>query len=406
MKRLFIFPLTITVLCNILLFPTAGAFSFLSLPILQSSAKKCCQHTSQLQQWLIHPNKNSNQFPSRSGRQWTKFAAIPFWNDDKYEIETHSSGTVLPSFDPLELSSSQNWSSIIPTHSRHNRSSRITPTSSATSETQNNIALTAIIPPLTLSTLTIQSVNALDSIAISNSALNPDTFRPICPASDVFYRFLQSTAESIVGSQSASEYAPLISGGLLRVRLELCVIESFFGEAVVPFIEKEGLGWVFPLKETVETFLAGTIFALASTFILVGSSKILAVVVTYGDAFLGLPCRLIGGFGYNRARGLPLIFDVGVGPWKKRLIGPPMKKKNGKEEEEEDAGSWSKVQPKDLPFVLFFGAFKVVGETSKVTREVTEAADLFVGRYLSLVTTAYIGFKFLHFKIFPDFPAM
>jgi hypothetical protein len=37
-------------------------------------------------------------------------------------------------------------------------------------------------------------------------------------------------------------------------------------------------------------------------------------------------------------------------------------------------------------------------------REFLEAFDVFVGRYLVLFATAYIGVKFLHFKVFPDFP--
>ena len=41
----------------------------------------------------------------------------------------------------------------------------------------------------------------------------------------------------------------------------------------MPFIQKNGLSWILPMHETVETFLAGTIFALALNFILVGSTK-------------------------------------------------------------------------------------------------------------------------------------
>jgi hypothetical protein len=33
-----------------------------------------------------------------------------------------------------------------------------------------------------------------------------------------------------------------------------------------------------------------------------------------------------------------------------------------------------------------------------------EAIDSFVGRYLVLWATAYLIVKFLHFKVFPDFP--
>jgi hypothetical protein len=66
----------------------------------------------------------------------------------------------------------------------------------------------------------------------------------------------------------------------LRVRLELCVLESFVNEAIVPFVREKGLSWVLPLHETVETFLAGTVFAVATNFILLGSTKIVAVLVS------------------------------------------------------------------------------------------------------------------------------
>ena len=136
---------------------------------------------------------------------------------------------------------------------------------------------------------------AMKPVPLNSGDFNPATFRPVCPASDGLYRFAQETTQALVGPESFVEYGPLIAGGLLRVRLELCVIESFFNEAVGPFIEREGLKWVLPLHETVETFLAGTIFALASTFILVGSTKLISVIVTYGDIFLGVPCRTFGG---------------------------------------------------------------------------------------------------------------
>lgn len=128
---------------------------------------------------------------------------------------------------------------------------------------------------------------------ISRGDLNPSTFQPVCPASDGFYRFLQESVKAIVGNDKFIEYGPLIAGGLLRVRLELCVVESFFNEAVGPFIAENGLSWVLPLHETVETFLAGSIFALATTFILVGSTKLLTVVFTYFDLLVSATWPLI-----------------------------------------------------------------------------------------------------------------
>jgi hypothetical protein len=41
---------------------------------------------------------------------------------------------------------------------------------------------------------------------------------------------------------------------------------------------------------------------------------------------------------------------------------------------------------------------------TQLLREFFDLLDLFVGRYLVLLATGYILIKFLHFKVFPDFP--
>lgn len=263
-----------------------------------------------------------------------------------------------------------------------------------------------------MSTMYSEAANAMDPI--SQGYFNPENFRPVCQTSDGFYRFLQGTTQAIVGEDQFVEYGPLIAGGLLRVRLELCVVESFFNEAVGPFIQQNGLSWILPLHETVETFLAGTIFALATTFILVGSTKIVAVIVTYGDVFVGGPFRLLGGFFFDRARGKPVTLDVGIGPWKKRLVGPKLDTSTTKAAAAAAASSdegitgilesLSDVKATALPLVLVSGGVKSVGEVSKIIRDITEGIDIFIGRYLVLIATGYIGLKFVHFKIFPDFP--
>lgn len=248
------------------------------------------------------------------------------------------------------------------------------------------------------------AADAASNPTISTGAFNPATFRPVCPSSDGVYRFAQTTTQNLVGSDNFVEYGPLIAGGLLRIRLELCVVESFFNEAVGPFIEREGISWILPLHETVETFLAGTIFALASTFILVGSTKIISVLVTYADIFLGLPFRWLGGFAFDRARGKPVTLDVGFGPFKTRVVGPGDAKEPQRDDTISEMLDFNGIETKYLPIVVVTGGFKVVGETSKVARDVFEAIDLFVGRYLTLLASGYIGIKFIHFKVFPDFP--
>ena len=57
---------------------------------------------------------------------------------------------------------------------------------------------------------------------------------------------------------------------------------------------------MFPIKETLETFVAGVVFAVASNLVLIGSTKIITILVSYIDFFLGLPLRLIFGFTKDR----------------------------------------------------------------------------------------------------------
>ena len=194
-------------------------------------------------------------------------------------------------------------------------------------------------------------------MAIDN-VFDPSQFQPVCPSSDTFYQVLKYVANALVGQENVVEYGPLIASVLLRIRLELCVLESFVYEAVIPFIQQKGISWVLPVHETVETFLAGTIFALASNFILLGSTKIISIVTIYLDVLTGFPSRLLG-------KGL---------------------KNSGAK-----------------PIGYFFEAYGTIVGT---LRNVLVKIDSFVGSYLVIATTGYIAFKFLHFKLFnglPDF---
>jgi hypothetical protein len=91
------------------------------------------------------------------------------------------------------------------------------------------------LPKAVVSSLVILPCSALAN-TFSDQLYNPDNFKPVCAASDSFYRFLQGTTLALVGQENFVEYGPLISGGLLRIRLELCVVESYFSEAIIPFI--------------------------------------------------------------------------------------------------------------------------------------------------------------------------
>ena len=234
---------------------------------------------------------------------------------------------------------------------------------------------------------------------LETAALDPKNFQPVCPASDGFYRFAQTLILGVVGPESYKEYAPLIAGGLLRVRLELCVVESFFYEAIAPFIKENGLSWVLPLHESVETFLAGTIFAVASNFILIGSTKIVTVIATYADIFFGFPLRLVGGAGWK------VLEDKAIGeqppepprPWwkgKKPRVAPPI----------DEVWDANKATQAGQAQVIGWGALLGLGTACKIVREGFEAADLFVGRYLLLTTVAYVGIKFVHFKLWDPIP--
>lgn len=146
-------------------------------------------------------------------------------------------------------------------------------------------------------------------------------------------------------------------------------------------------------------------------------------------AQVGIPSRTFGGFFYDRALGRPVTLDIGFGPFKSRVIGPSDEalEQQKKEEELVDLSS-----PVTLLVVLTSGTVNFVGQAAGVSnvslawfrsgfvalvayptqksnvgqflREFLEAIDLFVGRYLVLLATFYIGIKFLHFKVFPDFP--
>ena len=125
--------------------------------------------------------------------------------------------------------------------------------------------------------------------------------------------------------------------------------------------------------------------------------------------------RALGGFFFDRARGKPVTLDIGFGTVKKRLVGPPVldedggwKAENQRRLDGETLGdivvSLGDVEFTSFPFVALSGVLKGVGEVSGFVTDLVEAIDLFVGRYLVLIATGYIGIKFLHFKVFPDFP--
>jgi hypothetical protein len=327
----------------------------------------------------FHPHARSTNACGKSlflgGRPVASSSAL---QARKTQTQTHTC-TATRTFDPLNLASDDESSLLRPL------ATTTTPPSSS-KESSNPLdragwaAATALIP------VTVGAQSALAASDISQGYLNPANFQPVCATSDGFYRFLQTSVRTIVGPESFVEYGPLIAGGLLRVRLELCVVESFFQEAVGPFIAQNGVSWILPWHETVETFLAGAIFSLATTFILIGSTKIIMVVVTYTDILVGLPFRLLGGFAFDRASGKPVTLDLGFGPFKKRFIGPP----EPKEGETPLGKDLSKADPVSLVVILLSGAVRVTGQAVGVSGNV--ASRRVASRQQSLGTDTALFF--------------
>ena len=119
-------------------------------------------------------------------------------------------------------------------------------------------------------------------------------FQPVCPYSDGVFRAGQKAALVVAGSDNIEDYRPLINDVLIRVRTELCVLESFARETAIPFVQQKGVGWVLPLHETSETYLAGVVFMVGTNFILLGSTKVVAILAIYHDLILGFPARQLG----------------------------------------------------------------------------------------------------------------
>lgn len=239
----------------------------------------------------------------------------------------------------------------------------------------------------------MSSAGAAPLGAVPLDTLTPENFRPVCPASDGFYNVGKGFADTLLGAEGM-EYRPLAIEALLRVRLEICVLESFVYEAIVPFVQRKGLGWVLPLHETLDTVIAGTVFAVAINFILFGTTKILAVISIYHDFLVGAPLRLIG-FALlpepRKAEPPPLI----------QINWPGFPTPEAPAEPEKEA---EPPEPPPLPLAVFGGVCKGYGIFAGVLKDLLEGLDTFVGRYLVLVSITYVAFKWAHFRVFPDLP--
>ena len=72
---------------------------------------------------------------------------------------------------------------------------------------------------------------------------------------------------------------------------------------------------------------------------------------------------LFGGFFFDRARGKPVTLDIGLGPFKTRVIGP-------KDLDVNNDDDWSvditNTGPSELAVIVISGFVKAAGQASKV----------------------------------------
>eukprot|EP00193_Tetraselmis_chui_P002606 CAMPEP_0177759102 /NCGR_PEP_ID=MMETSP0491_2-20121128/4549_1 /TAXON_ID=63592 /ORGANISM="Tetraselmis chuii, Strain PLY429" /LENGTH=350 /DNA_ID=CAMNT_0019274901 /DNA_START=19 /DNA_END=1071 /DNA_ORIENTATION=+ len=256
-------------------------------------------------------------------------------------------------------------------------------------------------------------------------------FNPVCPAADSLFRLGQQTAIAIAGSENIENYRPLINDVLIRVRTEICVLESFIRETATPFIQEKGLGWVLPLHETSETYLAGVVFMVGANFILLGSTKVVAILAIYADLLLGLPARLLGS-------ALSAAADKSEETYNKKmeaLMGKQMEEikrvmkstAQASEREVKTAEINSKYNSEmekmkqeldeslaNRQVSTVGKAFRVAtavsiplriyGQSSLTIRQVLEVVDTFCSRYFVTFTVTYIIIKTAHYWFFPNLP--
>jgi len=289
---------------------------------------------------------------------------------------------------------------------------------------------------LLLQSLTLLSIGAAAPGAAEAAAdLNPFfTFNPVCPASDTVFRGGQRLAISIAGEANIDDYRPLINDVLIRVRTELCILESFIRETAIPFIQAKGVAWILPLRETNETYLAGVVFMVGANFILLGSTKVIAIVSIYHDLALGVPTRVLGNVlsladrsrvqeKYDKE--LEKVMERQMEETKKvmsqKQIGQSDREKQLSEVNVKYSAQMEELkrqqETKDLQNEgSAFGKvgqvasavavpLKLYGKASSTVRNILEVFDTFCSRYFVAFTVTYIIVKTLHFVVFPDFPA-
>lgn len=287
---------------------------------------------------------------------------------------------------------------------------------------------------------TLLSATAVGMLLPSGLALadNPEvvnpffTFSPVCPASDGIFRVGQRAALGIAGTDNIEDYRPLINDVLIRVRTELCVLESFVRETATPFIQQKGVGWILPLHETSETYLAGVVFMVGANFILLGSTKVVAILSIYHDLALGIPTRALGGllsFGDPKRREMKYekeleklldkqadeVKNIMRAPWNmgsreekvaecNSKYQASMEEMRQRQELEASKMQTSAVGKFGQTAAVVAVPLRLYGQGSALIRTVLEAFDTFCSRYFVALTVAYIVIKTGHYVLLPNFP--
>ena len=255
-------------------------------------------------------------------------------------------------------------------------------------------------------------------------------FQPVCPYSDGVFRTGQKAALLVAGSDNIEDYRPLINDVLIRVRTELCVLESFARETAIPFVQQKGLGWVLPLHETSETYLAGVVFMVGTNFILLGSTKVVAILAIYHDIILGFPARQLGrllglagadgeartqeeidrllGEQSEEMRAVMSNRELGAGD-RSRETAQITTEYARKMEEVRGRADAKALERETSPLGKLRKSMVIVGVplgfyglASQKLKEVLELFDTFCSRYFVALTVLYVIIKTAHYVFFPD----
>ena len=270
-------------------------------------------------------------------------------------------------------------------------------------------------------------------------------FAPVCPLSDGVFRVGQRAAVKVAGETNIEDYRPLINDVLIRVRTELCVLESFARETAIPFVREKGVGWVLPVHETPETYLAGVVFMVGANFILLGSTKIVAIMSIYHDLIVGTPVRVLGrvldlaGGGGKRMR---LERDLArLGERQVAEVQKVMRRRRGVlglfrrgGDALGSGGNLAEIEAVNAKYAAEMDALqnaavaaeakargtnagrmgalagsvavplRLYGRASSGIRSALELFDTFCSRYFVTFTVGYVAVKTVHLFILPDFP--